>query len=78
MSAEGQDLAIQEVSFKEAVGLVGRKPNGAERKDLITLWGFTKKYWRWCIDVSIPLEKAIEIHRKLQEEIKTVGGKKKK
>jgi hypothetical protein len=77
MAAENQPPAIEEISFKEAVGLVGKKPDGSERKDLITDWGFGKKRWRWCIDVKMTLEDAIKIHQMLAEQVKVVADKKK-
>lgn len=79
MSLESEKPAVGESTFEEAVKLVGRKPSGSERKDLITLWGFaTKKSWRWCMDVSMTLEEAMEVHRKMAEEMKVVSEKKKK
>ncbi|MGA2666024.1 MAG: hypothetical protein ABSF83_13880 [Nitrososphaerales archaeon] len=78
MSAESnpQPPSGEEITFKEAVQLVGRKPDNTERKDLITLWGFAKQAWRWCIDKEMERADAIEVHKKLGEQYKVVMGKK--
>ena len=77
MSQDGQEPAAEELSFNEAVKMVGRKPEGIERRDLVTLWGFERKNWRWCMDVGMTLEEAINVHRKLDEEYRIVTEKKK-
>ncbi len=78
MAETPQPPVIEEISFKDAIKLVGSKPDGSDRKDLITFWGFAKKNWRWCMDAKMSLEDAIALHAKLGEEVKVVVGKKQK
>jgi hypothetical protein len=64
------------VTFEEAVKLVGRRPGGESRQDLIVLWGVTdRKKWQWCRDVEKKLPEAIEIHQKMGEEYRVVTDK---
>jgi hypothetical protein len=76
MTEENLRQTIAEIPLSEAIELVGSKPSGSERKDLITYWGFGKKTWRWCIDTKMTLDEAIKTHQTIGDEIKMVVGKK--
>jgi hypothetical protein len=39
MSEDNRQPTIEEIPLSEAVELVGSKPGGSERRDLITYWG---------------------------------------
>jgi len=76
MSEDNRQTNVEEIPFSEAVELVGSKPGGSERKDLITYWGFGKKNWRWCLDIKMTLDEAIKTHQTIGDGIKVVVGKK--
>jgi hypothetical protein len=76
MSEENLQPAVDIIAMAEAVELVGGKPGGSDRKDLITYWGFGKKTWRWCIDTKMTLDEAVKTHQIIGDQIKMVVGKK--
>ena len=75
MSEESAPPIVDIIAMSEAVELVGGKPGGSDRNDLITYWGFGKKTWRWCIDTKMTIDEAVRTHQIIGDEIKMVVGK---
>ncbi|MDA4123759.1 MAG: hypothetical protein OK456_11320 [Thaumarchaeota archaeon] len=77
MSVPGEQPAsgMLEVTFAEAVKMVGREPGGEFRGDLIVCWGMPTRRWQWCRDREKRLSEAMEIHRKMGEEFRVVSDR---
>lgn len=61
-----------EITFEDAVNLVGRAPDSQERNDLVVDYGMVKPLWRWSRDNDVTLEQATVVHEKLGRKFMTV------